>query len=316
MYVRALIVVLIVLNAGVALGWALQPAPAALAAPAQPAGVERLEVLPNIATGAAAAISGEAATAAPDAAPAATSVAPAPAPAPAPAAVPAAVPAQTSPAQTSPAQTSTEQAAAAASTAAATTAGAETSPVPSEIPATIKVAPKPAEIALAAAPKTSPTVPTPAPAPAPERCASLGPYPARADADAALARIRGQATRSSVREDKDAGVSTFRVMLPSVGDRAAAQALVKRIAAAGIGDYYVIAQGEDNSVALGQYQSRERAERRQASLVSAGFPAQLMPSGTGQSRWWIDVRSASAPTALQGAAGATRQRSLDCSALR
>lgn len=167
---------------------------------------------------------------------------------------------------------------------------------------------------MAPAPKTSPTVPTPAPVP--ERCASLGPYPARADADAALARIRSQATRSSVREDKDAGVSTFRVMLPSVGDRAAAQALVKRIAAAGIGDYYVIAQGEDNSVALGQYQSRERAERRQASLVSAGFPAQLMPSDTGQSRWWIDVRSASAPTALQGAAGATRQRSLDCSALR
>ncbi|WOB51691.1 SPOR domain-containing protein [Xanthomonas hydrangeae] len=305
MYVRALIVVLIVLNAGVALWWALQPAPAALAAPAQPVGVARLEVLPNIATGAAAAISREAATAAPDAAPAATSVAPAPAPAPAPAAVPA---------QTSPAQTSTEQAAAAASTAAATTAVAETSPVPSEIPATTKVAPKPAEVAVAAAPKTSPTVPTPAPVP--ERCASLGPYPVRADADVALARIRGQATRSSVREDKDAGVSTFRVMLPSVGDRAAAQALVKRIAAAGIGDYYVIAQGEDNSVALGQYQSRERAERRQASLVSAGFPAQLMPSGTGQSRWWIDVRSASAPTALQGAAGATRQRSLDCSALR
>ncbi|MDT7820741.1 SPOR domain-containing protein [Xanthomonas hortorum] len=303
MYVRALIVVLIVLNAGVALWWALQPAPAALAAPAQPAGVARLEVLPNIATGAAAAISGEAATAAPDAAPAATSVAPAPAPA------PAAVPAQTSPAQTS-----TEQAAAAASTAAATTAVAETLPVPSEIAATTKVAPKPAEVAVAAAPKTSPTVPTPAPVP--ERCASLGPYPARADADAALARIRGQATRSSVREDKDAGVSTFRVMLPNVGDRAAAQALVKRIAAAGIGDYYVIAQGEDNSVALGQYQSRERAERRQASLVSAGFPAQLLPSGTGQSRWWIDVRSASAPTALQGAAGATRQRSLDCSALR
>ncbi|MDV2450958.1 SPOR domain-containing protein [Xanthomonas hortorum] len=285
-----------------ALWWAMQPAPAALAAPAQPAGVARLEVLPNIATGAVAAISREAATAAADAVPAATSVAPAPAPA-------------AVPAQTSPAQTSTEQAAAAASTAAATTAVAETSPVPYEIPATSKVAPKPAEVAVAAAPKTSPTVPTPVPVP--ERCASLGPYPARADADAALARIRGQATRSSVREDKDAGVSTFRVMLPSVGDRAAAQALVKRIAAAGIGDYYVIAQGEDNSVALGQYQSRERAERRQASLVSAGFPAQLMPSGTGQSRWWwIDVRSASAPTALQGAAGATRQRSLDCAALR
>ncbi len=139
---------------------------------------------------------------------------------------------------------------------------------------------------------------------------------ARADADAALARVRGQASRASVREDKDAGVSTFRVMLPNVGDRAAAQALVKRIAAAGMGDYYVIAQGEDNTVALGQYQSRERAERRQASLVGAGFPAQLVPSGSGQSRWWIDVRSSAATSALQGAARAARQRSLDCAALR
>ncbi|TBW98965.1 sporulation protein [Xanthomonas citri pv. aurantifolii] len=128
--------------------------------------------------------------------------------------------------------------------------------------------------------------------------------------------MRGQASRASVREDKDAGISTFRVMLPNVGDRAAAQALVKRIAAAGMGDYYVIPQGEDNTVALGQYQSRERAERRQASLVGAGFPAQLVPSGNGQSRWWIDVRTSAATSALQGAAGATRQRSLDCAALR
>lgn len=156
----------------------------------------------------------------------------------------------------------------------------------------------------------------PAPAAAPERCASLGPYAARAEADAALARLRGQTTRGSVREDKDAGVSTFRVMLPNVGDRAAAQALVKRIAAAGIGDYYVIAQGEDTSIALGKYQSRERAERRQASLVGAGFPAQLLPSGSGQSRWWIDVRSTAAISALQGTVGATRQRSLDCATLR
>lgn len=159
-------------------------------------------------------------------------------------------------------------------------------------------------------------MPSPAPPVAPERCVSVGPYAARSDADAALARVRGQASRASVREDADAGISTFRVMLPNVGDRATAQALVKRIAAAGIGDYYVIAQGEDNTVALGQYQSRERAERRQASLVSAGFPAQLVPSGSGQSRWWVDMRSTATAAALQSAAGATRQRSLDCSALR
>ncbi|NIK34196.1 hypothetical protein FHY15_003377 [Xanthomonas arboricola] len=301
MYVRALIVVLIVLNAGVALWWALQPAPAAVTAPPQPAGVARLEVLPSTA----AAAPGEASEAGmvPAAAGTAPSDAPAPAPAPAPALAPA------------PAPTETPTAAAAASSSidAAAAEVVATSQTSAQVPPPSKVAPTPNEVAAAAI-KPSPAVPVPAAAP--ERCASLGPYATRADADAALARLRGQATRTRVREDKDAGVSTFRVMLPNVGDRAAAQALVKRIAAAGMGDYYVIAQGEDNSIALGQYQSRERAERRQASLVGAGFPAQLLPSGTGQSRWWIDVRSTAAIGTLQGTAGATRQRSLDCAALR
>ncbi|MEA0737372.1 SPOR domain-containing protein [Xanthomonas campestris pv. campestris] len=262
MYVRALIVVLIILNAGVALWWALQPAAAPPAAPSQPAGVARLELLPTPPTAAA---------------PAVATVAPAAAPSPPPAA-PAAQPA---------------------------VAAVEHTPPPTPA-ATAAVTP--------AVPAASP--PPAVAAPVPERCASLGPYPARAEADAALPALRGQASRTSVREDKDAGVSTFRVMLPNIGDRAAAQALVKRIAAAGIGDYYVIAQGEDNSIALGQYQSRERAERRQASLVSAGFPAQLVPSGTGQSRWWIDVRSSASVSSLQRSAGASRQRSLDCTALR
>ncbi|PPT48633.1 SPOR domain-containing protein [Xanthomonas arboricola] len=293
MYVRALIVVLIVLNAGVALWWALQPAPAAVAAPQQPAGVARLEVLPSTA----AASPGRASEAGMVPAAAGTAPSDAPAPAPAPA----------------PAETSTAPTAASSSTTAVAAKVVATSQTSAQVPPPSTVAPTPNEVAAAAI-KPSPALPTPAAAP--ERCASLGPYAARADADAALARLRGQATRTRVREDKDAGVSTFRVMLPNVGDRAAAQALVKRIAAAGMGDYYVIAQGEDNSIALGQYQSRERAERRQASLVGAGFPAQLLPSGTGQSRWWIDVRSTAAIGTLQGTAGAARQRSLDCAALR
>ncbi|NJC46570.1 UNVERIFIED_ORG: hypothetical protein FHT06_003892 [Xanthomonas campestris] len=297
MYVRALIVVLIVLNAGVGLWWALQPAPAAVVAPPQPAGVARLEVLPSTA----AASPGEASEA--GMVPAAAGTAPSDAPAPAPASTP----------TPTPTPTPTAAAAASSSIDAAAAKVAATSQTSAQVPPPTKVAPTPNEVAAAAI-KPSPAVPTPAAAP--ERCASLGPYPARADADAALARLRGQALRTRVREDKDAGVSTFRVMLPNVGDRAAAQALVKRIAAAGMGDYYVIAQGEDNTIALGQYQSRERAERRQASLVGAGFPAQLLPSGTGQSRWWIDVRSTAAIGTLQGTAGATRQRSLDCAALR
>ncbi|QOY23444.1 SPOR domain-containing protein [Xanthomonas citri] len=297
MYVRALIVVLIVLNAGVALWWALQPPPAPPSAPPQPTGVARLELLPTV-TGAGGAVLPAAARTGSGSAAESASTAPSTASGPAsmPTPTPQAVAGPSTP--TSAAPTS------------ATTAAAEAPRGASEAAANAAATP-----ANGVAATTAQSSPTPSP-PAAERCASLGPFAARADADAALARVRGQASRASVREDKDAGISTFRVMLPNVGDRAAAQALVKRIAAAGMGDYYVIAQGEDNTVALGQYQSRERAERRQASLVGAGFPAQLVPSGNGQSRWWIDVRTSAATTALQGAAGATRQRSLDCAALR
>ncbi|WP_386339429.1 SPOR domain-containing protein [Xanthomonas citri pv. citri] len=297
MYVRALIVVLIVLNAGVALWWALQPPPAPPSAPPQPNGVARLELLPTV-TGAGGAVLPAAARTGSGSA--AESASTAPAPSTSTASGLASVP---TPATSAVAGPSTPTSAAPTP---ATTAAAEAPRSASEAAA------KPANGVATTAAQSSPA-PSP---PAAERCASLGPFAARADADAALARVRGQASRASVREDKDAGISTFRVMLPNVGDRAAAQALVKRIAAAGMGDYYVIAQGEDNTVALGQYQSRERAERRQASLVGAGFPAQLVPSGNGQSRWWIDVRTSAATSALQGAAGATRQRSLDCAALR
>ncbi|MGK9143472.1 SPOR domain-containing protein [Xanthomonas euvesicatoria] len=303
MYVRALIVVLIVLNAGVALWWALQPPPAPPPAPLQPTGVARLELLPTV-TGAGG--PGLPAAARTGSGSAAESASTAPAPSPSTASGPASVPTPTTPAVAGPAAPTS------AAPTLATTAAAQAPRGTAEASAAANAAMKPTNAVAATAAQPSPA-PSP---PAAERCASLGPFAARADAEAALARVRGQASRANVREDKDAGISTFRVMLPNVGDRAAAQALVKRIAAAGMGDYYVIAQGEDNTVALGQYQSRERAERRQASLVGAGFPAQLVPSGNGQSRWWIDVRTSAATNALQGAAGAARQRSLDCAALR
>ncbi|UXA54872.1 SPOR domain-containing protein [Xanthomonas prunicola] len=304
MYVRALIVVLIVLNAGVALWWAVQPPPAPPPAPPQPTGVARLELLPTLTAVGGAALPGAAATTGSASAAESESTA---------SATPASTPVSASAPTPTPAAVASAAASTPASTTSATAAVAETPRAAAETSATTKTAATPADSVAAA--KPSPTA-SPPPVPAAERCASLGPFAARADADAGLARVRGQASRATLREDKDAGVSTFRVMLPNVGDRAAAQALVKRIAAAGMGDYYVIAQGEDNTVALGQYQSRERAERRQASLVGAGFPAQLVPSGSGQSRWWIDLRSSAATSVLQRAAGAARARSLDCAALR
>lgn len=267
MLIRALIVVLAILNVGVALWWMLrgEPVPAPVEAPA---GVARLQFLdtPQVPAAAPAAAASDAASTAPltdaTAAPSATATAPA-APA-APAANTAAAPPPTAP--------------------------------------------------VAAAP--APAVPAPAPA----QCLSLGPFTSRDTAIAAQGKAGDLLQRSRLREVPNAGASTYRVMMPASASREEAQALVKRIAAAGISDYYILGQGEDaNAIALGQYRNREGAERRMAALSAAGFNARLVASGgDGSAQWWVDatLADAASPNAARQRSGAAQQRSLECARLR
>ncbi|MCW4456415.1 SPOR domain-containing protein [Flavobacterium sp. MXW15] len=240
MLIRALIVVLAMLNVGVALWWITQGGAApAVPVPAARAGVATLELLPT----------------------------------------PAAAPVPGPPLEA---------------------AATESEPSPATATAVAETPAAPAAAAVA------------------QQCLSLGPFADRDAAQAALERAGAQALRPRLRESAADGASNYRVMLPAAASREEAQATVKRIVEAGIGDYYVIAQGEEaNAIALGQYRQREGAERRQAALVAAGFPAQLVASG-GQSRWWIDATLAAGTTAaaLQARSGAPGQRSLECARLR
>jgi len=126
--------------------------------------------------------------------------------------------------------------------------------------------------------------------------------------------------RSRLREVAKPGASsTYRVMLPAAASREEAQATVKRIAAAGISDYYIMAQGEDtNAIALGQYRNREGAERRMAALAAAGFSARLVGGAAGTAQWWVDAALAgqATPSAARQRSGAAQQRSLECAGLR
>ncbi|MFT4249634.1 MAG: hypothetical protein QM581_16630 [Pseudomonas sp.] len=177
--------------------------------------------------------------------------------------------------------------------------------------------------ASAVAPATpEPPTPTPVPAPAQPRpveatahCLSLGPFAAQAEAQVALGRVGALLEKGAVREEHVGDAESYRVVMPSVGDRAAAQAITRRIVEAGLGDYYVLTQGEDNTIALGRYRNRGGAERRQAELKAKGFSAELLASG-GQSRWWVDARTRAAAASLLARSGAARQRSLDCAAMR
>ena len=152
------------------------------------------------------------------------------------------------------------------------------------------------------------------------QCFSIGPFDSDAAANAATARIAGQAARIRPREVPGRQASGYNVLLPPLPDREAAQALAQRIGAAGFDDYLVINGGaQANGIALGRYGSREGAERRQSTLKAAGFDAQVQAVGNeGPRQWWLDIAAIEGASAaqLKRSADATQSRSLDCAVLR
>lgn len=281
MLTRALIVVLAILNVGVASWWLLRSEPAP-ATPPQPAtGVAELRWLPGGTD--AAAVAQTTATAAPTEALQEREAAP--------------------------------SAAVAATEAPATTPPADAAPSAEAAPA-VAVAAKPAKPV-----EQKPVVETAAvekPA-APPRCVALGPFADRAAAVAAQGRAGKLLAAARLREQPAASGSTrYRVLLPAAASREEAQATVKRIVAAGLSDYYIISQGEEsNAVALGQYRNREGAERRIAAVQAVGFQPRLVASGEA-GQWWLEgqLAAGSEPAQAQQRSGAAQQRSLECTRLR
>ncbi len=275
MLTRALIVVLVILNLGVALWWLLRGEQVS-APPASPVGVAQLEVLPATQAPPAAATPLNAAPALQDVTPTAAPVAP------------------------------PQATAAAPATAVA------------DAPAPTAVTSAPAPVAAVPAPAAAPAAVTVTPTPA--HCVSLGPFADRAAAQAAQSRAGGALRGARLREVADAGATRYRVLLPPAASREEAQATVKRIVAAGVSDYYIIAQGEEtNAIALGQYRNREGADRRLAALSAAGFKATMVASGgDGSAQWWLDATLADGTDAAvaRQRSGAAQQRSLECARLR
>ncbi len=153
----------------------------------------------------------------------------------------------------------------------------------------------------------------------PLRCFSLGPFVSESAATGAANRLRDAVDLSRTRTLPASGASAYNVFLPPAADRAQAQASAGRIAAAGFDDFLVVNTGElANAVALGRYGSLEVAQRRQAALQSAGFPAQVDAVGSSTpAQWWLDARAQENFTRdqAQALAGAAGSKALDCALL-
>src|SRR5690606_35514541 len=147
-------------------------------------------------------------------------------------------------------------------------------------------APVPAA-ASAPAPDIGATPAPPVPTAAATVCLRTGPFAGRDEAAALQSRLRAPLQRSSLEEDAGEA-ELYRVLLPPVASREAAQATVARLHEAGFNDVLVLQQGaEANAVALGTFRNRDMAERRVAAMQQLGFPAELREMGRAQPpRWW------------------------------
>jgi cell division septation protein DedD len=161
---------------------------------------------------------------------------------------------------------------------------------------------------------------TPAEVAVAQRCFAIGPFTDAQSLAAARAQLQPLVASLRTRESPASSARGWRVLLPPLADRAAAQAMAERIKAAGFNDYLVVPGGDEaNSIALGRYGSEPSARQREATLRAAGFQARAEPLGQADPRTWLDVAVADAgfdPARARRAIGAAQANPLDCKALR
>lgn len=277
MLTRALIVVLAILNLGVACWWLLRDAPQPPAPVPQPAGVAELRWVPG---GVDANAAAEATAAAPtvplmEREPAAkTAVAATPAPAATPAKPEATSVAAAAKPVTPPAPTPT--------------------PAP-EKPATPPAAPEPPRC-IALGPFADRAAATAAQG---KTGTGLSQVRLREQpAASGSARYRVMLPAAANREEAQATVK--RIVAAGLSDY-----------------YIISQGEEANAVALGQYRNREGAERRMAAVQAAGFQPRLVASGDAGQWWLEgQLAAGTQPAQAQQRSGAAQSRSLECTRLR
>ncbi len=277
MLTRALIVVLAILNLGVATWWLLRDEPARAPLPPPPTGVAELRWLPG---GTDAAVAAQASAAAPtealverEAAPA-TAVAAAPAPA--------------------------------AATLAAPGKPAEPVKAPEPMAAVAKPAPEPVAekpAAPAAPPRClalGPFANRAAATAAQSRAGNLLSQVRLREQPAASGSARYRVLLPAAASRDDAQATVKRIVAAGLSDY-----------------YIISQGDETNAIALGQYRNREGAERRMAAVQAAGFQPRLVASGDAGQWWLEgQLATGSEPAQAQQRSGAAQQRSLECTRLR
>lgn len=146
-----------------------------------------------------------------------------------------------------------------------------------------------------AAPVTQAATPAPAPPPLPTRpntytCMALGPFATQTDMRNARSALTSQAARMRQRQEQTTQTTGWWVFLPGGGSRDKALELGRRLAAANVGEYFVVSSGDQsNTISLGLFKDPANARRRREQVVAAGFPAQMSERTESVAEYWLDV---------------------------
>lgn len=184
---------------------------------------------------------------------------------------------------------------------------AAATPVPPTTPAATPATPSPVADAI-----TVPSV---------QQCFGFGPFASKDAATTAAARLKPLVQRLATREQAAASPGRgWRVYLPPLPSLEEAQAVARRIGAAGFSDFLVMREGaQANAIALGRYSSEDAANKRVQALTAAGFAAQVEALDAPPAvAVWLDVVAGEGfdPRRAQAAIDAEQYRKRDCAAQR
>ncbi|GAB2799546.1 SPOR domain-containing protein [Dyella kyungheensis] len=148
----------------------------------------------------------------------------------------------------------------------------------------------PASSAPPVAPPPAPATPAPPPRPNTYTCMALGPFATQTDMRNARAALSSQAARMRQRQEQTTQTTGWWVYLPGGGSRDKALELGRRLAAASVGEYFIVSSGDQsNTVSLGLFKDPANARRRREQVVAAGFPAQMSERSESVAEYWLDV---------------------------
>lgn len=148
----------------------------------------------------------------------------------------------------------------------------------------------PASSAAPIVPSPAPTAPPPPPRPNTYTCMALGPFVTQTDMRNVRAALSSQAARMRQRQEQTTQTTGWWVFLPGGGSRDKALELGRRLAAANVGEYFIVSSGDQsNTVSLGLFKDPANARRRREQVVAAGFPAQMSERSESVAEYWLDV---------------------------